>query len=91
MTERTTRSTVEFKRPFLLPGSDAPQPSGIYEVETVEEQIDGLSMIAFRRISTTIALHGRTLATASRQLTTIDPEDLAIALAKDAEDHDGHP
>lgn len=90
MTERTTRNSVEFKRAFRLPGSDTALPPGNYEVETVEEQIDGVSMIAFRRISTTIALHGPTIATASRQLTAVDPNDLAIALAKDAEDHDGH-
>lgn len=91
MTERTTHSTVEFKQPFQLPGWDAPQPPGTYEVETVEEQLDTVSVVAFRRVSTTIALRGPTLATTSRQLTTIDPADLAAALAKDAEDQNGHP
>jgi len=91
MTERTTRSTVEFMRPFQLPGWDNLQPPGVYDVETVEEQLDGLSMVAYRRVSTTIALHGSAVASTSRQLNTIDPADLAIALEKDARDHNDSP
>jgi hypothetical protein len=89
MEERLTRKSVEFVHPFQLAGVDGMQPPGTYDVETVEDQLDGLSFVAYRRVSTTIALHGSTVATVSRQLTTIDPGDLAVALDRDAENLNG--
>jgi hypothetical protein len=91
MDVRVTRSLVEFSHPFRLGGVDGMQPPGTYDVETVEEQLGGLSFVAYRRISTTIALHGSTIATASRQLTAIDPADLAAALDRDREAFNGQP
>jgi len=85
MMERLTRKSVEFVYPFELGGVDGLQPPGTYDVETVEEQLDGLSFVAYRRVSTTIALRATNMATLSRQLTMIDPADLAAALDKDAE------
>lgn len=84
MAERLTSKAVEFVHPFELDGADGLQPPGIYDVETVEEQIEGLSFVAYRRVSTTIALRAGTTATLARQLTTIDPADLAAALERDA-------
>ena len=55
MHERTTRKSVTFLHPFSLAGVDGKLEAGTYIVETVEELIDGLSFIAFRRVSTTIA------------------------------------
>ena len=85
MAERLTRKSVEFVRPFELGGVEGLQPAGTYDVETLEEQLDGLSFVAYRRVSTTIALRASNLATLSRQLTMIDPADLAAALVKDSE------
>lgn len=84
MEERVNRSSVSFRHPFTLAGEDRPQPAGTYEIETVEEPISGLSFLAYRRVSTTITLHGPGLLT--RQLLEIDPVALAAALARDAED-----
>jgi hypothetical protein len=87
--ERSKVEAVRFLRPFRVPGVDRVLAPGTYEVETIEEQIDGLSFIAYRRVSTTIMLHdpgGRT-----RQVIEIDPEDLTAALNKDAEASDGLP
>jgi hypothetical protein len=83
MEERSHRTSVEFVHPFRLDGVDGLQPAGSYEVETVEEQIAGLSFVAYRRRSTTITLPGPTIL--SRQLVEIDPTDLAQALSRDAE------
>ncbi len=83
MGERVTHKSVEFPHPFRLAGVDEVQPAGTYDVETVEEPIDGLSFLAYRRVSTTIGLHGSTAATVSTQYATIDPEDLASALVRD--------
>ena len=85
MGERTTHKSVEFVHPFQLAGVDGKQPPGTYDVETIEEQLEGLSFVAYRRISTTIALLGYTTASVSKQLHTIDPAELAAALERDAE------
>lgn len=83
MEERSHRMSVQFVHPFRLDGVDGLQSAGSYEVDTVEEQIAGLSFIAYRWISTTISLRGPT--NLSRQLVKIDPTDLAEALSRDAE------
>lgn len=85
MAERFTQRSVVFARAFSLAGVEGVQPPGTYEVETLDEQIDGLSFVAYRRISTTIALHGPTAATSSRQVTAIDPADLAQAIERDTQ------
>ncbi len=82
MAERTTLRTIAFSRPFRL--ADGMQPAGLYEVETTEEQIEGLSFVAFRRISTTITPVGSPASTRSRQRTTVEPTELDAALAGDA-------
>lgn len=85
MTERTTHTKVDFAQSFEIAGIDGVQPPGTYDVETVEALLDGVSFIAYRRISTTMTLRGSNAATISRQISMIDPADLAAALAKDAE------
>jgi hypothetical protein len=90
MTERITHTTVTFVHPFELAGVDGLQPPGTYDVETVEEQIGGLSFEAYRRLSTTITIVRASRGPHVRQVTTIDPADLATALAKDAEITHGH-
>ena len=84
MVERLTSKSVEFVFPFVLGGVDEQQPAGIYVVETIEEQIDGLSFVAYRRLSTTIALRSGGKVMHARQITEIDPVDLAAALERDA-------
>jgi hypothetical protein len=48
MTERTTRTTVTFTRPFSLSGIDEVQAAGTYTVETNEELLQDVS---FSRLS----------------------------------------
>jgi hypothetical protein len=50
MTERITRKSVTFMRPFSLDGVDGVQPAGTYTIETVEEPLGNLSLIARRRV-----------------------------------------
>lgn len=54
MTTRTTRSPMMFRRPFHLPGVNHAMPSGSYEVVTEEEQLHGISFLAYRRLQTCI-------------------------------------
>jgi hypothetical protein len=85
MTERVTHKIVAFAHPFGLPGIEGLQPPGSYDVETIEEQMQGLTLSVWRRVSTSIALPAPHISAAARQVTTIDPADLAAALTKDAE------
>jgi len=82
--ERVTRSTVRFAHPFALPAVEGEQPPGIYAVETIEVPIDGLSFVAYRRVSTTIVLASSQFGGGSRQFVTIDPLDLEAAQKRDA-------
>ena len=84
MLERTIRTSVQFHRPFRLAGVEKVLSPGIYEIETLEIEIDSLSVSGYRRVSTRITLPGPTAL--SRQLTTIDAEDLAGALNRDRMD-----
>ncbi len=89
MTIRTSRTTVTFARPFSLGGIDEVLPAGSYAVETDEELIEGLSFLAYRRISTTIILPSFPRRSASVEVVTIDPRDLEAALLKDAAADEG--
>ena len=76
---------MTFLQPFSLAGIEEQQTPGTYTVETIEESIDGLSFVAYRRISTTIVLLSPQYGAASRQAITIDPRDLEAAMRRDAE------
>jgi hypothetical protein len=91
MTEKTTDSLVTFRHPFALRDVVGTQPPGTYQVETVELAIDGLSFVAFRRISTTIMLPAVGTSNARRQFVEIDPADLADAQQRDASSCNGDP
>jgi len=84
MSTRTTRTSVTFRRPFRLSSVDGPQPAGTYRLETEEEQIEGLSFNAFRRMTTTLFLPADPAPGATRQIVQIDPEELAAMLLADA-------
>jgi hypothetical protein len=47
---RTKQTVVEFKHGFVLSGFDALQPAGSYHVDVDEEEIEGLSFLAYRRV-----------------------------------------
>ena len=73
MHERTTRKSVTFLHPFSLAGVDGKLEAGTYLVETLEEAIESLSFIAYRRVSTTIEIAAKGYGQAVRQVVTIDP------------------
>jgi hypothetical protein len=52
MTIRTTEQTVSFRQPFALKSSERVYPAGFYRIVTDEEPIEGLSFLAYRRVST---------------------------------------
>lgn len=84
MRDRITRRLVTFLHPFSLGGVEGEREAGTYAVETIEAPIDGLSFLAYRRVSTTIELPTGFSAMMSRQLVEIDPRDLEAAEQRDA-------
>ena len=66
---------------LLLKGVEGIVPAGTYRVDTEEEQIDGLSFLAYRRLATFIRIPmGRT---GTVQDFLVDPKDVAAAVAQD--------
>jgi hypothetical protein len=84
MSTRTTETMVTFRRPFALTGIDGVQPPGTYRVLTEEEQIPGLSFVAFRRLSTTLHLPANPVPGQRREMIVVDARELATALEADA-------
>jgi hypothetical protein len=85
MPVRTTETTVTFRRPFTLPELERPQPAGTYRLVTDEEEISGLSFLAFRRIATMLRLPSLAAPGGLEQMISIDADDLADALKADGE------
>lgn len=85
MTDRITHETIAFLNPFVLKGVEGILPAGTYTIETIEEPIDGISILAYRRVSTTIIVPSPSHGMASRQMVTIDPLDLEAARKRDAQ------
>lgn len=92
MTTRSTDSVVRFQHPFTLDGAERVLAPGEYLVVTEEDSIEGLSFLAYRRVSTLIFLPLQTDLSvpaqlghaASAEMLTIDPKDLERALTADA-------
>lgn len=79
---RITYKQVTFRQPFLLTGLDGRQPPGTYTVETEEELQETLSALVYRRTAT--LMHVATAPGVVQGL-PISPDDLDLALAKDAQ------
>ena len=80
---RTNRQEITFSHPFTLAGLDGLQPAGKYLVVTGEEEIPGLSFVAWKRVATLIHLPAMGISSAMQQVVTIQPQDLAAAQTRD--------
>ena len=80
MLTRSQRTTIVFRRPFVLKGLDRPQLAGTYDVETEEELLEGLSFTAYRRVLTTMTPQSHAPGTVMQAL-LVDPAELEKAQA----------
>jgi hypothetical protein len=83
MTERIKRYSVVLRYPFDPGGDNGMQPAGTYDIETVEEQLDSISFIAFRRLSTMMSRQPTGGEHIGPGAMMINPADLELALAND--------
>jgi hypothetical protein len=79
MFTRTKTRTVHFDAPFTLTGLEGVYPPGDYQVQEDEEQITGISWLAYRRVATAIEV----VAGKKTSLIGIDPSELDAALELD--------
>jgi hypothetical protein len=85
MSMRTIETSVTFSHSFTLSSVDGVQPAGTYRVSVDEEEIAGLSFSAFQRVSTMLHLPANPAPGRTRELVQVDPQELAGALAADAD------
>ena len=83
MTERSTETTITFRHPFRLTALDRQQPAGTYTVVTEEEEILGLSYVAFRRMATMLHIPAVSGSRTRSEVVCIDPLELTAALIAD--------
>ena len=83
MTVRTKNSEITFTRPFRLKNLDGEQPAGTYHLVVDEEEILGLSFLAYRRVATMLHTPAISVRGGPHQVFAIDPRELASALDAD--------
>jgi hypothetical protein len=83
VTVRTTTKTVTFARPFALGDLGEMLPAGPYSVETHEELVQGISFVAYRRVSVVIYLPSPCGNPALTRAVLIHPRELDAAMLRD--------
>jgi hypothetical protein len=83
MPDRSTEATVTFRHPFRLSALEQTQPAGTYTVVTDEEEIVGLSYVAFRRLATLLHIPAVGTPSTRSEVVCIDPLELTAALVAD--------
>jgi hypothetical protein len=84
MSGRTTDTTVTFRQPFMLKALERPQPEGTYKVIVEEDEIRGLTFLAFRRTRTTLFLPAIGVSGRAQESYSVDGDELAAVLDADA-------
>jgi hypothetical protein len=80
---RTTETVITFRHPFVLTALDTTQPAGTYRLVIEEEEIPGLSFVAFRRIATLLHLPALSTASGTHHVVQVDPVEWAAIVEAD--------
>ena len=80
---RTTETTITFRHPFVLTALEATQPAGTYRLVVEEEEIPGLSFVAFRRTATLLHLPALSATSDTHQVVNVDPVEWAAVVEAD--------
>ncbi len=79
MNTRSTRSTVTFFHPFSLGEKSEVLPAGDYEILVEEEELQGLSFLAYRKTATYLIVVGK----GRTEMREISRNDLESVLSRD--------
>lgn len=74
---------MAFRRPFALAAVDRPLSAGTYRVVVDEEEIPGLSFLAFRRTATMLHTPALLASGGPNQVFVVDADELDAAHAAD--------
>ena len=80
---RTIETMVTFHHPFVLSALETSQPAGTYRLVTEEEEIPGLSFVAFRRVATMLHLPALPATGAAHRVVNVDPVEWAAVVEAD--------
>ena len=83
---RTTETAITFRHPFVLTALEATQPAGTYRLVVEEEEIPGLSFVAFRRTATLLHLPALSATSDTHQVVSVDPVEWAAIVEADGRD-----
>lgn len=81
---RSTTTEVTFRHAFDLETVGSGLPAGTYRVDIEEERIEGLSFLAYRRLSTHIHVPAIGHRSTLEQVFLVDPKELTAAQERDA-------
>ncbi len=83
MPTRTTETTLTFCCPFALSAVDCPLPAGTYRLAIDEEELLGLSFLAFKRVATMLYVPAVSTPGGAKQMFVVDADELAAAFEAD--------
>ncbi len=83
MATRCKDTTLTFSKAFALSEVDRPLPAGTYRVVVDEEDIPGLSFLAFRRVATMLQVPALSAPGRPIEMFLVNPDELAAALEAD--------
>ncbi len=83
MATRSKHTTLTFSNAFPLSEVDRPLPAGTYRVVVDEEDIPGLSFLAFRRTATMLQVPALSAPGGPTEMILVNPDELAAALEAD--------
>ena len=80
---RTVEIMVTFRHPFVLTALETAQPAGTCRLVTEEEEIPGLSFVAFHRTATMLHLPALPATGAAHQVVNVDHVEWAAVMEAD--------
>jgi len=83
MATRSKETTLTFSKALALSEVDRPLPAGSYRVVVDEEEIPGLTFLAFRRIATMLHVPALSEPGGPTEMFLVNPNELAAALEAD--------
>jgi hypothetical protein len=87
MATRSNETTATFSKAFALSEVGRPLPAGAYLVVVDEEDIPGLSFLAFRRTATMLHVPALSAPGGHKEVFVVNPDELVAALEADRRQH----